>query len=70
MDRTLCEKIDTMLTSAQATSDDPDVSFKIRTARQMLVACDEILREHGDAPEHSDPDGETRENLERLGFLD
>jgi hypothetical protein len=70
MDQTLAEKIDTMLASVQEDVDDSELSFKLRTARQLLVAYDERLREHRDALDESDIDGEALENLRQLGYLE
>ena len=50
--------------------DDPNLSFKLRTARQLLVVYDERLRKHREALDETDLEEETLENLRQLGYID
>ncbi|MCQ4333308.1 hypothetical protein KM295_07420 [Natronomonas sp. F2-12] len=70
MGEPLAEKIDEMLASVQEQVDDPDLSFKLRTARQLLVVYDERLRKHREALDETDLEEETLENLRQLGYID
>ena len=70
MSEPLAEKIDTMLASVQEEVDDSDLSFKIRTARQMVMVYDDQLRQHGEALDETELDEDTLENIRQLGYLD
>lgn len=70
MGETLADKIDEMLAGVQSDVDDPELSFKLRTARQLLVAHDEHLREHRESLTESDLDEDALENLRQLGYLE
>jgi hypothetical protein len=70
MTQRLAEKIDTMLAGVQEEVDDSELSFKLRTARQLLVAYDEHLRKHRDALGEADLDEEALENLRQLGYIE
>ena len=70
MEEPLADKIDEMLASVQDEVDDPDLSFKLRTARQMLVVYDEHLRKHREALDETDLEENPLENLRRLGYID
>ena len=70
MGEPLAENIDQMLESVQERVDDPDLSFKLRTARQMLVVYDEHLRKHREALDETDLEDDTLENLRQLGYID
>ena len=39
MGRSICDTADTMLASVQEELEDEDLVFKLRTARQLIVAC-------------------------------
>lgn len=70
MGEPLAGKIDQMLESVQQQIDDPELSFKLRTARQMLVVYDEHLRKHREALDETDFGEDTLENLRQLGYID
>jgi hypothetical protein len=70
MAKTLAEKIDEMLAGVQSEVDDSELLFKLRTARQLLVAHDEYLQEHRDSLTESDLDEDALENLRQLGYLE
>ena len=70
MEQTLAEDIDQMLTSVQEQLDDPELTYKLRTARQLVMVYDGVLREHGKSLDQGDLDPEALENLQRLGYID
>jgi hypothetical protein len=70
MKQPIAEKIDTMLANVQDEVDDSELSFKLRTARQLLMVYDEQLRKHREALAEDDIDEEALENLRELGYLD
>jgi hypothetical protein len=70
MGETLADKIDEMLAGVQSDVDDSELSFKLRTARQLLVAHDELLQEHRESLTESDLDEDALENLRQLGYLE
>jgi hypothetical protein len=70
MGETLAEKIDTMLASVQEELDDSELSFKLRTARQLIVAYDTQLQQHGKALDESTLGDDTIERLSQLGYLE
>lgn len=70
MGETLSEKVDMMLESVEAELEDSDLIFKIRAARQMILAYDEHLRKHRNTLDESDLDEESLEQLRKLGYLD
>ncbi|MEF8907510.1 MAG: hypothetical protein V5A13_06585 [Haloarculaceae archaeon] len=70
MRQTLAEDIDAMLTSVQEQVDDSELTFKLRTARQLVVVYDELLREHGESLHEEDVDPEALENLRQLGYVE
>lgn len=64
------EHIDTMLKSVQEDVTKPELSFKLRTARQLCDALKEQYTAGQEAVERADIDEETRESLRQLGYLD
>lgn len=70
MEDELFDYVDSMLESVQAEVDDPDLAFKLRTARQSLVGLEEQYREGQQALEQLDIDDETLDSLRELGYLD
>ncbi|QAU13387.1 hypothetical protein EKH57_12050 [Halorubrum sp. BOL3-1] len=70
MEEDLFEHIDTMLESVQEEMTDSGLTFKIRTARQSLVAIEEQYTAGQEALEKADIDDETLESLHQLGYLD
>ncbi|WP_049890463.1 hypothetical protein [Natrinema versiforme] len=70
MSQTPVEAIDTMLASVQEEIDDSDLRFKLRTSRQLLRVLQERKKLEQDALAVDELDESTRENLERLGYLE
>jgi hypothetical protein len=70
MEEDLFEHIDTMLKSVQEDVTDSELTFKLRTARQALVALEEQYTAGQEAFERADIDEETLESLRQLGYLD
>lgn len=70
MGEPLAGKIDQMLKSVQDQVDDSELSFKLRTARQMLVVYDEHLRKQREALDETDLEDDTLENLRQLGYIE
>jgi hypothetical protein len=70
MEEDLFEHIDTMLKSVQEDVTDSELTFKLRTARQALVALEEQYTAGQEALERADIDEETLESLRQLGYLD
>ncbi|MFC6875317.1 hypothetical protein [Halobellus marinus] len=70
MGETTYETIDTLVESVQEDVADPDLVFKLRTARQLLL----LLQEREDAGrqvlDEVEIGADTRERLERLGYLE
>jgi len=64
------EHIDTMLRSVQEDVTDPEVTFKLRTLRQLCDALKEQYTARQEALEEADIDEETLESLRQLGYLD
>lgn len=70
MSKTTIETTRRLLDSALEDVDDPDVSFKIRSALQLLVLIEERTDEAKKTLEEADIDEKTRESLHELGYLD
>lgn len=70
MSKTTVETTRRLLDSALEEVDDPDVSFKIRSALQLLVLIEERTDEAKKTLEEADIDEKTRESLHELGYLD
>lgn len=64
------DTIDRLLVGVQEGIDDPDASFKLRTARQLLVLLDEQHEAGLVALAEADLDEDSRENLRQLGYLE
>ncbi|MFA9517374.1 hypothetical protein ACERIT_09180 [Halopenitus sp. H-Gu1] len=67
--QTTTESIESLLASVQEHVDDPELSFKLRTARQKVVLCDDRLNEYEKALDNAEIDQQTLENLRQLGYL-
>ncbi|MFP4626212.1 MAG: hypothetical protein ACOCQ7_01990 [Natronomonas sp.] len=70
MSKTTIETTRRLLDSALEDVDNPDVSFKIRSALQLLVLIEERTDEAKKTLEEADIDEKTRESLHELGYLD
>lgn len=64
------EHIDTMLKSVQEDVTDPELRFKLRTARQLCGMMKEHYVAGQKAIERADIDEKTLESLRELGYLD
>ncbi|AGB33181.1 hypothetical protein C488_16477 [Natrinema pellirubrum DSM 15624] len=69
MPDTTIETINTMLDSVQGELEDPDLRFKLRTVRQLLLVIEERHDIGRDALADADLDDSTREDLQQLGYL-
>jgi hypothetical protein len=64
------DHIDTMLKSVQEDVTESELTFKLRTARQLCDALKEQYTAGQEAIERADIDEETLESLRQLGYLD
>ena len=64
MGSTLCDTVDDLLASVQEEIEDPDLIFKLRTARQLNVACKDEMDSFRRTLEHAKVDGETEIRLQ------
>ena len=69
MAKTICDTMETMLASVQEEIDDPDLAFKLRTARQLSIACKDQVTTYQQTLEEVELDEETAERLQDLGYL-
>lgn len=69
MAATICDTIEILLATVQEDIEDPDVVYKLRTARQLNVACKEHQNILETSLEDAHLDEEVRERLQRLGYL-
>ena len=69
METDLFDHIDTMLETVQDEVADPDLAFKLRTARQTLVVIEEQYTAGQKALKEAEIDEETLESLRQLGYL-
>ena len=69
MGPSVCDTADTMLASVQEEIEDDDLTFKLRTARQLIIACKDEQIEYQQALKSADLDNETEARLEELGYL-
>ena len=65
----VCDTAQTMLASVQEEIEDDDLIFKLRTARQLIIACKDQHVEYQQALESADLDDEIETRLEELGYL-
>ncbi|RQG91307.1 hypothetical protein EA462_04795 [Natrarchaeobius halalkaliphilus] len=70
MSHSVPDVIETILESVEDDVADPDLRYKIRTARQLLVLVDEQHTVAKGALEESGLEEDTRERLEQLGYLE
>ena len=70
MGQKTCETIASLLGSVQEEIDDPELEFKLRTARQLLLACKAENLTYRATLEEADLDEATTERLVELGYLD
>lgn len=70
MAETTIDTVDTLLDSVQRSVDDPELTFKLRTARQLLLVIDEQHEAARDALDHVEIDEEMERNLRKLGYIE
>ncbi|QFU83059.1 hypothetical protein [Natronorubrum aibiense] len=70
MGETVFKTIDTLLESVQNETNDPEQSFKLRTARQLIVLLHERHIAGQDALADVDIDQKSVANLRQLGYFD
>lgn len=63
------ETIERLLEGVQKEVDDPDASYKLRTARQLLSVLEQRNEDMSAAVEEVESDEELREQLRDLGYL-
>jgi hypothetical protein len=69
MGETVYNTLDTLLASVHEEVDDPELSYKLRTARQLTVVCEDQIEAYEETLEEADLDEETMEHLHQLGYL-
>lgn len=69
MTQRTCDTIDTLLATVQEEIDDQELEFKLRTARQLLMVCDEQTETYRKTLEEANLDEDTRQRLVKLGYL-
>lgn len=70
MSETHISTVRRMLESVLKEATDPEITFKLRTALQLLVLIEEQQAGARSALAAADLDAELRENLRDLGYLD
>lgn len=68
--KTTFETIEELLKSTQDEIDDPDLTFKLRTARQLVLVLQERQEAGRQALENADLDPSVREDLRNLGYME
>lgn len=69
MSEPICDTIETLLASVQEEIDDPKLSYKLRTARQLNVASNDRIQTVNETLEEVDLNPEVVNRLEELGYL-
>lgn len=69
MGTSICETVDSLLASVQEDVEDQDLTFKIRTARQLILGCKDEITTIQQTVEDADIDEETEARLQELGYL-
>ena len=69
MDSKACDTIDRLLSSVQEEVDDPELDFKLRTARQLVIVCGEQNATYRTTLSEIDLDEDIEESLTSLGYL-
>ncbi len=65
----VCDTVETLLASVQEEIEDDDLTFKLRTARQLNLACKDEMEAFQSTIENADLDEETETRLRELGYL-
>lgn len=69
-EHTTVQTIDELLQGVQEELDDPELSFKVRTARQLVLVLKERQEAGRQAIERADLDPSVKEDLRELGYLE
>jgi hypothetical protein len=69
MGTSIYDTVETLLASVQEDIEDPDLVFKLRTARQLNLACKDEMSTFQQTIENADLDEETEARLRELGYL-
>ena len=69
MAETTYEAIERLLASVQEEVDDSEVSYKLRTARQLIKLSKDRTELYEEALEDAELDSEAIERLHQLGYL-
>lgn len=69
MGASICDTVDTLLASVQEDIEDPDLTFKLRTARQLNLACKDEMDAFKQTVENAELDEETEARLQELGYI-
>lgn len=70
MGETTVETIDELLAGAIEDTDDEDVHYKLRNARQLLEVVRTRHEQLDEAIDEADVDSEVLENLRELGYVE
>jgi hypothetical protein len=70
MSETTIDALRSLLENALQEVDDSEAEFQLRTALQLLIALEEQHEGAREILEEAEIDGEVRENLRELGYLD
>jgi len=70
MGKVPCDTVQAMLASVQEEVGDSELIFKLRTARQLVMVCEENMNTLEEAVAEAELDEETRKKLRQLGYLD
>jgi hypothetical protein len=69
MGSSICDTVDALLASVQEEINDPDLIFKLRTARQLSLACKDEMDAFQQTLGNAEIDEETEARLQDLGYL-
>jgi hypothetical protein len=69
MGSSICDTVDTLLASVQEEVNDPELVFKLRTARQLNLACKDEMDSFQQTLQNAEIDEETEARLRELGYL-
>ena len=69
MGTSICDTVEILLTAVQEELEDPDLVFKLRTARQLNLACKDEMTAFQRTVEQADLDEDTETRLKELGYL-
>jgi hypothetical protein len=70
MSETVLDTIDELLAGANDDVDDPEIHYKLRSARQLLVVVQQRYEEFDEAVHDAVDDEEVMQNLRDLGYVE